>query len=57
MGNMSRGPYLEYGHEEKGGGPHIERPPVYPSRSRDLWIVIGLIIGVALVVIIFMAIG
>ncbi len=57
MGNMSRGPYLDYGHEEKGGGPHIERPPVYPSRSRDLWIVIGLIIGVALVVVIFMAIG
>ncbi len=53
MGNMSPGPKLYVPPEEHTGTPHIEQPIVPESTSRDIWVLIGVIIGIAVIIVAF----
>jgi len=53
MGNMSPGPKLYIPQEEHTGAPHIEQASVPQSASRDIWVLVGVIIAIALIIIAF----
>ena len=51
---MSPGPKLYVPSEEHSGTGHIEQPSVPQSASRDIWVVIGVIVGIVVIAIAFL---